>query len=211
MELTKHTHATVVLAKDNTTLVIDPGSYTPNSAELIAGTSAVLITHDHADHFDAELLTAALDAQPELTVWAPPSVVEAISGHSNRVIAVSAGDTFEAAGFAVSVHGEHHAVIHGDIPLMDNVGYIVDGNVYHPGDSYFVPDAPVETLLVPTSGPWAKLGESVDFVRAVKPTRSVQIHDLMLSDIGRKSFGDMIGSLSGITLTSLELGESISV
>ncbi|ROP61160.1 MBL fold metallo-hydrolase [Curtobacterium sp. ZW137] len=211
MELTKYTHATVVLSKDDTSLVIDPGAYTPNSADLVAGTTAVLVTHDHPDHFDASILTAALDAQPELRVWAPASVTAELGGHDGRVTTVAPGDTFEAAGFAVQVVGGDHAVIHADIPLMSNVGYVVDGAVYHPGDSYFVPDVAVETLLAPTSGPWAKLGELVDFVRAVHPTRAVQIHDLMLSDAGRGSFAQFTGQLTGTELVTLADGESVTV
>ena len=211
MQLTKHTHATVVLSKDDTTLVIDPGSYTPNSAALVADAAAVLITHAHADHFDAGILDSALDAQPTLVVYAPASVVSALAGHDSQVTTASAGDTFEAAGFEVTVYGEQHAPIHPDLPLMENVAYLVDGNVYHPGDSYFVPGVAVETLLVPTSGPWTKLGEGVDFVRAVKPTRSIQIHDLMLSDAGRGSFADLTGNLSGVPLTTLALGETVEV
>jgi L-ascorbate metabolism protein UlaG (beta-lactamase superfamily) len=211
MELTKHTHATVVLTKDGSTLVIDPGAYTPNSKDLVAGTTAVLITHDHPDHFDAEILDAALEARPELRIWAPQNVVDALKSADGRVVAVSAGDTFTAAGFEVAVHGGNHAVIHRDMPLMSNVAYLVDGNVYHPGDSYDAPGVSVGTLLVPTSGPWAKLGEGVDFVRAVAPERAVQIHDLMLSDVGRGSFGEFIGNLGGVPLITLQPGETITV
>jgi L-ascorbate metabolism protein UlaG (beta-lactamase superfamily) len=211
MDLTKYTHATVVLTKDDHTLVIDPGAYTPNSAELVAGTTAVLVTHDHPDHFDASVLTAALEAQPELRVWAPGSVTEAVGEHDGRVTTVTPGDTFTAAGFDVLVVGGDHAVIHADIPRMSNVGYVVDGAVYHPGDAYFVPEAAVETLLVPTSGPWAKLGELVDFVRAVKPSRAVQIHDLMLSDAGKGSFAQFTGQLTGVELVTLADGETIAI
>jgi L-ascorbate metabolism protein UlaG (beta-lactamase superfamily) len=84
MELTKHAHATVVLTEGDRTLVIDPGAYTPNSPALIAGTSAVLVTHDHPDHFDAAILTAALDARPQLRVWAP-----AVVGGARRATAAS--------------------------------------------------------------------------------------------------------------------------
>ncbi|MCU1407640.1 MAG: fold metallo-hydrolase [Glaciihabitans sp.] len=211
MELTKYTHATVVLSKDGATLVIDPGAYTPNSAELVAATTVVLVTHDHPDHFDAAVLGAALDAKPELQVFAPASTAHALGSHHGRVVAVSAGDSFSAAGFEVAVYGEHHAPIHSDLDLMDNVGYLIDGNVFHPGDSYFVPDVAVPTLLVPTSGPWAKLSEGVDFVRAVAPTRTIQIHDLMLSDAGRGSFAQFTGDLTGVPLETLELGTTVAV
>lgn len=211
MQLTKHTHATVVLRDGDHSLVIDPGAYTPNSADLVAGTAAVLVTHDHPDHFDADVLTAALDAQPDLRVWAPADVVTALGAHDGRVTAVAPGDTIQAGGFAVQVHGGDHAVIHADLPAMSNVGYLVDGRVFHPGDSYSVPDTAVETLLVPTSGPWAKLSELVDFIRAVGPTRAVQVHDLMLSEAGRGMFAQYSGQLTGIELLTLQDGESIEV
>lgn len=211
VELTKHTHSTVVLSKDDFTLVIDPGAYTPNSAELVAGTTAVLITHDHPDHFDAGILTAALDAQPSLHVWAPANVATALGVHDGRVVAVSAGDSVEAAGFQVAVFGEHHAAVHADLPLMTNLAYLIDGAVYHPGDSYVVPDVAVQTLLVPASGPWTNLGEGIDFVRAAKPSRSIRIHDLTLSEGEGASFAQFIGDLTGVPLTTLEVGESITV
>ncbi|PZF10960.1 MBL fold metallo-hydrolase [Curtobacterium sp. MCPF17_011] len=211
MELTKHTHATVVLRDGDRSVLLDPGAYTPTSADLVAAADAVLITHDHPDHFDADVLSAALDAQPGLRIWAPASVVDALGDHDARVVAVSPGDTITAGGFEVRVFGGDHAVIHADVPPMTNVGFLVDGRVFHPGDSYTVPGVPVETLLVPTSGPWAKLGELVDFVRAVQPTRAVQIHDLMLSEIGKGSFAQFAGQLTGVDLVTLADGETITV
>ncbi|MCS5733753.1 MBL fold metallo-hydrolase [Herbiconiux daphne] len=211
MELTKQTHATIVLAKNDTSLVIDPGAYTPNSAELIAATTAVLVTHDHPDHFDAGILNAALDAQPDLRVWAPASVATSLESHDGRVIVVAAGDTFEAAGFDLTVIGERHAQIHPDVPVSENVGYLVDHTVFHPGDSYLVPDVAVPVLLLPTSGPWVKLGEAVDFVRAVAPSRVIQIHDLMLSEAGRQAFAPTIGQLIGMPVETLEVGQTVTL
>jgi len=211
MELTKYTHATVTLSKNAGLLVIDPGAYTPNSAELVAGAAAVLVTHDHPDHFDAGILNAALAADAGLRIWAPASVVAALDVREGRVTAVVDGDEFQAAGFDVSVVGEHHAPIHPDLPLMDNVGYFIDSTVFHPGDAYTVPTEPVKVLLTPTSGPWAKLGEAVDFVRAARPTRVIQIHDLMLSDVGRQSFAQFIGDLTGVPVETLEAGQTVTI
>ncbi|WP_335983439.1 MULTISPECIES: hypothetical protein [Streptomycetaceae] len=65
-----------------------------------------------------------------------------------------------------------------------------------------MPDAPVGTLLLPTSGPWTKLGEAADYVRAVKPEQIVQIHELMLSDLGQHSVANLLGEngLTGIAV-----------
>jgi L-ascorbate metabolism protein UlaG (beta-lactamase superfamily) len=215
MEFTKHTHATVVFGNDGHTIAVDAGAYTPNSAELVAQADAVLITHDHPDHFDQGILTEALAAQPELRVWGPASVVETLGGdgsHDGRVSVAKAGDRFEVAGLEVEVFGENHAAIHPDLPLAQNVGFLV-GGVFHPGDAYLVPGVPVETLLVPTSGPWTKTGEAVDYIRAVKPTATIQIHDLMLSDAGRGSSEMFLGEngMTGIPMRTLALGETITL
>ena len=50
MRLTKLEHACVRLEKDGATLVIDPAAWSMPRA--LEGASAVLVTHEHFDHFD---------------------------------------------------------------------------------------------------------------------------------------------------------------
>lgn len=213
MQLTKHNHATVVLEQDGATLVIDPGTFTPEAADLVRGAVAVLVTHEHADHFDVDAVRAGLDANPELLVRAPQPVVDQLGSHDGRVQAVAAGDAFDLGPFPVRVFGEQHAVIHADLPTIPNVGYLVADAVFHPGDAYLVPGVPVRVLLVPTSGPWAKTGDGVDYVRAVRPERAVQIHELLLSEPGQQMNVRMLGTdgLGGVPTSILAVGESIEV
>ncbi|MBT2870466.1 MBL fold metallo-hydrolase [Streptomyces cellulosae] len=214
MKLTKHAHACVSLEKDGTRLVVDPGTFTPDAAEAVAQADAVLITHEHFDHFDAQVVAAALEARPGLHVYGTAAVAAALGSHDGRVHVVAAGDTFRVGSVTVGVHGHLHARIHPDIPCPDNVGYLLDdGAVHHPGDAYCVPDAPVRTLLLPTSGPWTKLGEAADYVRAVKPERVVEIHELMLSELGRQSTARLLGEngLTGIPVEHLEPGATVQV
>lgn len=213
MQLTKHAHACVTLAKDDARIVIDPGTFTPDADQAVAAANAVLITHEHFDHFDADLMAAALEARPDLRVYGPASVVERWTARRGQATAVTAGDTVSVAGFDIAVFGELHASIHRDIPQVANVGYLVDGRVHHPGDAYHVPDAPVDTLLLPTSGPWTKLGEAVDFVRDVDPARLVQIHEVMLSEVGQQSAARVLGPdmLGRVPLTILPAGGTIEV
>jgi L-ascorbate metabolism protein UlaG (beta-lactamase superfamily) len=212
MKLTKHAHACVELDKDAGRLVIDPGTLTPDAAQLLAGAAAVLITHEHFDHIDEAALTAALDARPSLLVYAPRAVCEKLPQRPGQVTPVSAGDRFEAAGFAVQAHGRQHAMIHPDIPIVENVGYLIDERVFHPGDAYTGPGVPVDLLLMPTSGPWTQTAEAVDFVRGVRPDRLVQIHELMLSELGQNTMARFLGAdgLTGIPFTILPVGESLT-
>ncbi len=213
MKLTKHEHACVVFEKEGASFVIDPGSFSPDAAGIINGAEAILITHEHFDHVNEAAINEALAARPELRVYAPAALAGTFGAHPQQFTAVSAGDSLTVAGCTVTVHGETHALIHPDIPAVPNVGYLVDGTVYHPGDAYFVPDATVETLLLPTSGPWMKLGEAADYVRAVRPQRIVQIHEMLLSEIGLNLAGMILGEqgLTGLPLTAVPAGESLSV
>ncbi|WP_217483596.1 hypothetical protein [Curtobacterium sp. Csp2] len=97
-------------------------------------------------------------------------------------------------------------MIHPDLPESSNVGYVIDDNVYHPGDSYFVPQQPVRTLLVPMSGPFAHLDRIIDFIRATHPERAIQIHDALLTDVGKQFLTQFIDPLTPSPLEILEEG-----
>jgi L-ascorbate metabolism protein UlaG (beta-lactamase superfamily) len=182
VQLTKYAHACVRVEKPGGVLVLDPGEWA--EPEALADASAVLVTHEHFDHLDAPKIKAAQDARPDLAVYGTPDAVEILRKAGVAAEAVEPGDEFTAAGFAVTAVGGLHAEIHGGLPGCANLGFILDGALYHPGDALFVPDRPVRTLLLPVSGPWIKLGEAIDFLAAVAPERAFAVHDGLLSPAG---------------------------
>jgi L-ascorbate metabolism protein UlaG (beta-lactamase superfamily) len=191
MELTKQGHACVVLSEGDQRIVLDPGSFTDPAA--LDGATAVLITHEHPDHFEPQRLRAALDVDPALEVWTNASVAGQLEGLGSRVHVVGHGDAVSVAGVEVHVHGELHAEIHPDIPRIANVGFLVAGQVFHPGDALTVPDEPVATLLLPVHAPWSKLAEVIDYVRAVDADQAYAVHDGALNDIGLGMVGRLLG------------------
>ncbi|GAA2927429.1 MBL fold metallo-hydrolase [Streptomyces enissocaesilis] len=207
MKLTKKSHACVRLEKDGRTLVIDPGGFSEEDAAV--GADVVLVTHEHPDHFDEYRLRAGLEGNPAAELWTLRSVADRLSAaFPGRVHTVGHGDVFSAAGFDVQVHGELHAVIHPDIPRITNVGYLVDGSVFHPGDALTVPEHPVETLLLPVMAPWSKISEVIDYVREVKPRRAIDIHDALLTDLARPIYDRQIGGLGGTDHGRMTPGDS---
>jgi L-ascorbate metabolism protein UlaG (beta-lactamase superfamily) len=196
LTLTKMRHSCVRLTKDGRTLVIDPGGF--SEPDAAAGAEALLVTHEHADHFDQGRLRAALEASPGAELWTLQSVAAQMSAaFPGRVHTVGEGDAFTAAGFEVRVYGQLHAVIHPDIPRITNVGYLVDGSVFHPGDALTVPGVPVDTLLLPVHAPWNKISEVIDYVREVRPRRALDVHDALLTDLARPIYDRQIGALGG--------------
>jgi L-ascorbate metabolism protein UlaG (beta-lactamase superfamily) len=191
MELTKHGHACIVIREGDQRIVVDPGAFT--DANALDGASAVLITHEHADHFEPQRLRAALDADPSLQVWTNSSVAAQLEGLGDRVHVVGHGDAVTVAGLDVHVHGELHAEIHPDIPRIPNVGFLIGGQVFHPGDALTVPDEPVTTLLLPVHAPWSTIADVIDYVRAVHADQAYAVHDGLLNDTGLGLVAGMLG------------------
>ncbi|MFF7636883.1 MBL fold metallo-hydrolase [Kitasatospora sp. NPDC008050] len=205
MRLTKYGHACVRLEAGDRVLVIDPG--TMSETESLSGATAVLITHEHDDHIDVDKLRAAQAANPALTVHTYASLAAELG---EGATAVAPGDTFTAAGFTVRAVGGRHAETIDGLPDCANLGFLVDG-VYHPGDSFFVPDQAVDTLLVPASGPWHKLGEAIEFVRAVSPGRAFPIHDANLSEVGQENFDGWLEEKGRTAYARIPLGGSVDL
>ena len=213
MRFTKLGHSCVRLDKDGAVLVIDPGTFTDATAAL-EGAAAVMVTHEHPDHLDADAIRAALSNDPELTLWANQSVCAQFGEFGEQVREVRHGDALEVAGFSVHVYGVDHALIHRDIPLVLNTGFLVEGDLFHPGDSYTVPEEPVRTLLVPISAPWLKAGEMIDYFRQVAPARGYAIHDAILNENGLNIMTRMLSlaaAPSGVPVARLEPGTSLDL
>ena len=94
---------------------------------------------------------------------------------------MQSGDDLVVSGARVQVVGGQHAIIHADIPRIDNVGYLIADRLLHPGDSLTVPDQPVDVLCLPTSAPWLKAAEAIDYLRSVGPRVVVPIHEAQLA------------------------------
>lgn len=208
MRVTKFSHACVRVVRDGAVLVIDPGGFSERAA--LDGVDAILITHEHADHLDVDKLADALDKRPDAKVYTHAEVAAKLGALNGVVHTVTAGETFTAAGMAVRAHGGWHAVIHPDIPVVPNLGYVVEGRLYHPGDSFDVPvDADIETLFVPVTAPWLKVSEAIDFVRQVAPRRAYALHDSLANDNGLGLLDRLLGQYSGAEYSRLVPGETV--
>lgn len=211
MKLTKYEHSCLVLDKDGSTLVIDPGVFTTPLTDLdhVVG---IVITHEHPDHWTPEQLKRILDRSPDARILGPAGVVAAAIGFGAETVA--AGDAVDVGPFRLEFFGSDHAVIHASIPIVDNVGVLVDGSLYYGGDSYTEPGVPVSVLAAPVGAPWLKIGEAMDYVAAIAPTRAFPVHEMVLSQIGKDMGGQRLQTVveaGGGSFVTLQSGESLDL
>jgi len=216
MKLTKLEHAALILEMSGKKLYIDPGSFT-TALDGTANAVAVVITHEHADHWTPEQLGRIVEMNSDLRIFAPAGVARAIAAVNADldVTTVQAGDTVLIAPFTLRFFGATHAVIHESIPVIDNVGVLVNDELYYAGDAFTIPEGvEVGTLAVPAAAPWMKLSEAMDYVLAVKPKRSFTTHEMLLSRAGKELSNARIQGVTeqgGGEFFPLEPGDSLDL
>jgi L-ascorbate metabolism protein UlaG (beta-lactamase superfamily) len=205
MRLIKYGHSCVRIEGAGGALVIDPGGWSEDAS--VANADAILITHEHFDHFQEDRVRTATTANPAMQVWTIASVASSLTGLGDQLHVIGDSDAFTAAGFEVEAHGVLHAEIHPEIPRITNTGFLIDQRLFHPGDALTVPDKPIDTLLLPMHAPWSRTADLIDWVREVAPRQALAVHDGALNAIGLALVGGLLGDRGpgiGTTFSRLE-------
>ncbi|BCJ48510.1 MBL fold metallo-hydrolase [Actinoplanes ianthinogenes] len=206
MRLVKFTHACVRIEDGDRRLLIDPGVWT--EPEAFDGVTDILVTHEHDDHVDVARIAQVAAGRP-VRLFAPEPVRQLAEKAGLAITVVATGDEFSAGGFSVAAVGGRHAEIIDGLPGCANLGYVIEG-IYHPGDSYFVPDRRVTTLLVPAAAPWGRHREAIEMTRAIAPERTFPIHDRALStDVGFANFDGWMAD-EDTEYARIPLGEAVT-
>ncbi len=201
MKLTKFEHSCFTVEKDGEVLVVDPGNFTSNFV-VPSNVVAVVVTHEHQDHFEMEKLRAIVAANPTAKIYAHEDITKQME--DLPAVAVHAGETVQAGNFTLEFSGGRHATIHPSLPVVANLAVMIDGRIYHPGDALTLPERPVEILILPVSAPWLKISEAIDFLNTIQPTWAFPAHDEILSDIGKSLHDRVITMLMNSETTTYE-------
>jgi L-ascorbate metabolism protein UlaG (beta-lactamase superfamily) len=189
MRIVKYGHACLEIIEGDRRLILDPGVYSEHMNDK-HNVDVVLITHQHDDHCYEEQLDRIVALNPDVKIFCPDDVrdrlAKAPNASSYRVTVVHHGDLHQVGPFKIEFFGAMHAEIHRSIPLIQNTGVFINDTLYYPGDSFTRPDRPVPLLACPSSAPWLKISEVMDFVDEVKPARCFPTHNIHLSEFGHQ-------------------------
>ena len=106
---------------------------------------------------------------------------------------VNVGDELTVGGLRIRGGGGVHAVIHPEIPVINNISYLVGDDEHparlmHPGDALYIPREPVDVLALPAAAPWMKIWEAVEYLRAVNPQHAIPIHQGIVDPVAHNLY-----------------------
>jgi L-ascorbate metabolism protein UlaG (beta-lactamase superfamily) len=193
MKITKFEHACFMVTKDDQTLVVDPGNWS-SDFRTPSNVVAVIITHEHEDHFDQSKLQQIAEQNPTAVVIADESITSKVTILPTK--SVAAGETQIVGPFTLTFYGGEHAIIYDGYPKVTNLGVLINNTLYYPGDSFALPEKPIDTLALPVSAPWMKISDAMIFCKEVNPRLVFPTHDAILSDSGKALVDRLLGGVS---------------
>lgn len=205
MDITHFGHSALLLSyageggADACRILIDPGNLSDPRITELMDLDAIAVSHQHPDHAHPPFLEQLFENNPEATIILESQTASVLSGapetsrFRERFTPLAPGGRASVGTLPVTVRavGGAHATIHPAIPPVGNVAFIVEApgerTFAHTGDSLVPhPDLMgVDVLSFPVVAPWSKMQETIDFLRIVKPSVAIPVHDRVASGQGR--------------------------
>lgn len=200
VKITRMGHAAVLIEASDTRILIDPGVLSVDAAFELEALDGIVVTHQHPDHVDRERIGNLIQRNDGATLLCDPETADLLE--AGTWTAHTHDDESYIGGLTVLGVGAQHAEIVPQLPRVANTGVLVSAEgeptFFHPGDSYeHAPDG-VDVLALPLTAPWAKVSETVEFVRRVSPSTLFPIHDAGVSEIGHGLYWGHVMNFGGV-------------
>jgi L-ascorbate metabolism protein UlaG (beta-lactamase superfamily) len=182
MRIRKYIHSCLLVETKGARILFDPGKFSfldgAVKAESFRDLSAVVLTHQHPDHMDDQSLKTIVKTNPSAAVLANMQIREQL-GKSGIEVEVFESGTRQVGGCTLEAIGAEHAeILNAERP--QNVAYVVDGRLLHPGDSFdhsLDGRKGIELLALPLMAPWNTELAVAEFALRLAPKIAFPIHD----------------------------------
>lgn len=205
-----------MLEEGDEKLLIDPGGVLyldPIDPKDIPIPNGILLTHEHPDHYAPDVIQQILHEQA-IPIITNVQLAEKTKKDGLHAEIIQPGETKVLGAFTIIGVAAAHG--HTTKTSPDNIGFIVNGTVYHPGDSFLgeIPYGEIQVLALPIVSPWGPRFEAFAYAKKVHPKIVIPIHDAYFKDFFIKGqniiAAENLGE-AGITVKPLGPGESLEV
>ncbi|MGQ9514778.1 MAG: MBL fold metallo-hydrolase [Thermoproteota archaeon] len=196
-----------ILRTNHHTIIIDPATKIPRDAvEALGVVDAILITHEHSDHFDATA-TFDLHHSSEAVVVANEGAYQDLKGlihRTDKLIQLRSGENLKIDGVVISAIASNHS---GTSPLM----YVISMDnitILHASDSGFEPglasyEGKIDIAILPTGGasPTASPSQAFKMAKAVMPRIVIPMHGSLTE---YEELGSLLSNLQGVEFLEIQ-------
>ena len=195
MRVEKLNHSCVLVETDGVRLLADPGNLSIAEQQEMTDIDIVLYTHEHGDHLHLESLQQRVSNNPQATVVCNSGVGSHLEGIGIPYHVLEGESQTVVAGVSLRARDSKHAEIFEDFGQVQHTGYLVAGRLFLAGDSYEVPEFPVEILAPAIVAPFCAVRDTVHLVQTLQPAVAVSMHDGQLNEAGLSLWHGLIERL----------------
>lgn len=205
MKITRFVQSCLLIEDGGSRIVIDPSG--EEAGNDFGKLDAVLYTHEHGDHFDADLTKKFMGQG--IPVYANASTTKQINGKPNIV---KDGQEFEIGSFKIKVIELPHCLMPNGSEGPQNTGYLINEKLFDPGDGKELAGLQVDNLAVPITGPDVSMKDAFMFLKQVGAKIGIPVHydKLGANPEVYKTFAGYFPELT-FTLRPLAIGESFEL
>jgi L-ascorbate metabolism protein UlaG (beta-lactamase superfamily) len=208
MKITKLGHSCVLVETPDRVGLFDPGVWADRALiDAVQHVDRIVFTHEHADHFNIDILKSLLAKFPEAHIICNSEIQELIEGSGIRIT------IREESNCAVKFNSPHEQLPIPGAKAPEENGYHFKDLFTHPGDSQTFTETK-KVLAMPFIGPWGKTGDSIAKVLELKPEYVLPIHDWHYTAEAKQWLQGLLESVfagTGIKLLPNENGKVIEI
>ncbi|MEO8217964.1 MAG: MBL fold metallo-hydrolase [Acidobacteriota bacterium] len=220
MRISKYIHSCLLVEKEGTRILFDPGRFTfaegGVSPEDFRDLSAVVITHQHLDHVDDASLKRIVNHNPGVRVLTNSAVRARLAESGIDAEVFEEGSRRVASVELKAIPATHEKILNAAIP--QNTAFVLDDTLLHPGDSFNASldvCRGISVLALPVMAPWTTELQVAEFAVRLSPRQIIPIHDGYAKDFFLDSRYENFGkyfSSQGIEFVPLKKpGDSVEV
>lgn len=203
MKVTRYFQSCLLIDQAGQRILIDPCSQDEKTD--FGKLDAVFYTHEHMDHFDAGMAARFVE-EGIAPVYCNASTAKQVKA---SVTTVEDGQEFLVGGVNIKAIELPHCLMVDGSTSVQNTGYLVNGELFHPGDGKELEGLSVKTLAVPLNGPDISPHDAFKFGKQLKAKNLIPIHYDFLG--GNPDFFARTAEANGMKTHPLDRGESVEL